>query len=186
MSASSKKKLRAEENAAKLTEKQLSERKEAKKLRIYTIAFGVVLAVMIVAFIWVGVSQTITNAGVREKKTVALTIGEHKINSVEMNYFYVDSINNFYSQYGSYAAMFGLDTTVPWISRFWTRKPDGPGPMISWNPPRALPRAPMLPRTPRKLPASLCLKKPRTSWISIAPVWIPTPRSTASPMPMPT
>ena len=113
MSASSKKKLRAEENAAKLTEKQLSERKEAKKLRIYTIAFGVVLAVMIVAFIWVGVSQTITNAGVREKKTVALTIGEHKINSVEMNYFYVDSINNFYSQYGSYAAMFGLDTTVP-------------------------------------------------------------------------
>ena len=50
MSASSKKKLRAEENAAKLTEKQLSERKEAKKLRIYTIAFGVVLAVMIVTF----------------------------------------------------------------------------------------------------------------------------------------
>ncbi len=113
MSASSKKKLRAEENAAKLTEKQLSERKEARKLRIYTIAFGVVLAVMIVAFIWVGVSQTITNAGVREKKTVALTVGEHKINSVEMNYFYIDSINKFYSQYGSYAAMFGLDTTVP-------------------------------------------------------------------------
>ena len=113
MSASSKKKLRAEENAAKLTEKQLSERKEARKLRIYTIAFGVVLAVMIVAFIWVGISQTITNAGVREKKTVALTVGEHKINSVEMNYFYIDSINNFYSQYGSYAAMFGLDTTTP-------------------------------------------------------------------------
>ena len=113
MSASSKKKLRAEENAAKLTEKQLSERKEARKLRIYTIAFGVVLAVMIVAFIWVGISQTITNAGVREKKTVALTVGEHKINSVEMNYFYIDSINKFYSQYGSYAAMFGLDATVP-------------------------------------------------------------------------
>ena len=113
MSASSKKKLRAEENAVKLTEKQLSERKEAKKLRIYTIAFGVVLAVMIVAFIWVSVSQTITNSGVREKKTVALTVGEHKINSVEMNYFYIDSINNFYSQYGSYAAMFGLDTTTP-------------------------------------------------------------------------
>ena len=113
MSASSKKKLRAEENAVKLTEKQLSERKEAKKLRIYTIAFGIVLAVMIVAFIWVSVSQTITNSGVREKKTVALTVGEHKINSVEMNYFYIDSINNFYSQYGSYAAMFGLDTTTP-------------------------------------------------------------------------
>ena len=71
MSASSKKKLRAEENAAKLTEKQLSERKEARKLRIYTIAFGVVLAVMIVAFIWVSVSQAITNRIVI--KSVTLT-----------------------------------------------------------------------------------------------------------------
>ena len=113
MSASSKKKLRAEENAAKLTEKQLSERKEARKLRIYTIAFGVVLAVMIVTFLCVIVSQTITNSGVREKNTVALTVGEHKINNVEMNYFFIDAVNNFYSQYGSYAAMFGLDATTP-------------------------------------------------------------------------
>ncbi len=113
MSASSKKKLRAEENTAKLTEKQLTERKEAKKLRIYTIAFGVVLAVMIVTFLCVIVSQTITNSGVREKNTVALTVGEHKINNVEMNYFFIDAVNNFYSQYGSYAAMFGLDATTP-------------------------------------------------------------------------
>ena len=60
MSASSKKKLRAEENAAKLTEKQLNERKEAKKLRIYTIAFGIVLVMMIAAFIWISVSKTIS------------------------------------------------------------------------------------------------------------------------------
>ena len=113
MSASSKKKLRAEENTAKLTEKQLTERKEAKKLHIYTIAFGVVLAVMIVTFLCVIVSQTITNSGVREKNTVALTVGEHKINNVEMNYFFIDAVNNFYSQYGSYAAMFGLDATTP-------------------------------------------------------------------------
>lgn len=113
MSASSKKKLRAEESASKLTEKQLSERKEARKLRIYTIAFGVALALMVLAFIWINVSQSITKAGVREKNTVALTVGEHKINSVEMSYFYIDSINNFYSQYGSSAAIFGLDTTTP-------------------------------------------------------------------------
>ena len=113
MSASSKKKLRAEENAAKLTEKQLSERKEAKKLRIYTVAFAAVLAIMVVVFIWVGISQTITNTGVREKETIALTVGEHKINNVEMNYFFIDAINQFYSQYGSYASMFGLDTTTP-------------------------------------------------------------------------
>ena len=113
MSASSKKKLRAEENAAKLTEKQINERKEAKKLRIYTIAFGIVLVMMIAAFIWISVSKTITNTGVREKNTVALTVGEHKINNVEMNYYFIDAVNNFYSQYGSYAAMFGLDTTTP-------------------------------------------------------------------------
>ena len=113
MSASSKKKLRAEENAAKLTEKQINERKEAKKLRIYTIAFGIVLVMMIAAFIWISVSKTITNTGVREKNTVALTVGEHKINNVEMNYYFIDAVNNFHSQYGSYAAMFGLDTTTP-------------------------------------------------------------------------
>ena len=113
MSASSKKKLRAEENAAKLTEKQLNERKEAKKLRIYTIAFGIVLVMMIAAFIWISVSKTITNTGGREKNTVALTVGEHKINNVEMNYYFIDAVNNFHSQYGSYAAMFGLDTTTP-------------------------------------------------------------------------
>ena len=36
MSASSKKKLRAEENTAKLTEKQLAQQKEDKKVKIYT------------------------------------------------------------------------------------------------------------------------------------------------------
>ena len=43
MSASSKKKLRAEENAAKLTERQLAQNKEDKKTKAYTITFGVVL-----------------------------------------------------------------------------------------------------------------------------------------------
>ena len=113
MSASSKKKLRAEENAAKLTEKQLSEKKEAKKVHIYTVAFCVVLAVMIVAAVWIGIRQSITISGAREKKTVALTVGDHKINNVEMNYFFVDSVNQFYSQYGSYASIFGLDPTKP-------------------------------------------------------------------------
>ena len=39
MSASSKKKLRKEQAAAQMTEKQLAEQKEAKKLKLYTNTF---------------------------------------------------------------------------------------------------------------------------------------------------
>ena len=86
MSASSKKKLRREQEAAKLTEKQLTEQKEAKKLRVYTTAFVVVLAVLLVVAVWVGVNQTITNSGMREKNTVAVTVGEHEISNAELSY----------------------------------------------------------------------------------------------------
>ena len=118
MSASSKKKLRHEQEAAKLTEKQLAAQKEAKKLKLYTIAFVAVMAVILVIAITVGVKQTITNSGMMEKKTVALTVGDHEINSVEMNYFYMDAVNSFLNNYGSYAAMFGLDTTKPLDEQF--------------------------------------------------------------------
>jgi len=113
MSASSKKKLRAEENASKLTEKQTAEQKEAKKLRLYTILFTAMIAVMVVAALWIGISRTITNSGIRQKNTTALTLGDHTLNSVEMNYFYIDAVNNFANQYGSYAQMMGLDLTKP-------------------------------------------------------------------------
>lgn len=49
MSASSKKKLHAEEANAKLTEKQLAQQKEDKKVKAYTIAFAAVLVVLVLA-----------------------------------------------------------------------------------------------------------------------------------------
>ena len=113
MSASNKKKLRKEQEADKLTEKQLAAQKEAKKLKLYTTIFAVVLVVLLVVAVSVGVSKTISSSGIRQKNTVALTVGDHEINSVEMNYFFMDAVNAFYSQYGSYATMFGLDTTKP-------------------------------------------------------------------------
>ena len=118
MSASSKKKLRKEQEAAKMTEKQLTEQKEAKKTKLYTTAFVAVMAVILVIAVVVGVKQTITNSGIREKNTVALTVGDHELNSVEMNYFFMDAVNNFYSNYGSYAAMFGLDLSKPLDEQF--------------------------------------------------------------------
>ena len=113
MSASSKKKLRNEQAAAKLTERQLAEQKEAKKLKVYTTVFVVVLVLLLVTAVTVGVAQTIGNSGMREKKTVAMTIGNHEISNAELNYYYMSTVNNFYSQNGSYAAMLGLDVTKP-------------------------------------------------------------------------
>ena len=107
MSASSKKKLRKEQEAAKMTEKQLAAQKEAKKTSLYTTGFVAVMVVILVIAVFIGVRQTITTTGIREKNTVALTVGEHEINSVEMNYFYMDAVNNFYSNYGSYASITG-------------------------------------------------------------------------------
>ena len=113
MSASNKKKLRREQEAAKMTEKQLAAQKEAQKTRVLTTFFVLVMAAILVIAITVGVTKTIENQGIREKSTTALTVGSHELNSAEMNYFYMDAVNNFYSNYGSYAAMFGLDTTKP-------------------------------------------------------------------------
>lgn len=118
MSASSKKKLRKEQEAAKLTEKQLSAQKEAKKLRLYTTIFVVVLAVLLVVAITVGTTKTIAASGIRERSTTALTVGDHEISNAELNYFYMDAISNFNNQYGSYAVMFGLDFTKPLNEQF--------------------------------------------------------------------
>ncbi len=111
MSASSKKKLRKEQEAVKLTEKQQTAQREAKKLNLYTTAFVAVLVILLVVAVSIGVTQTITTTGIREKNTVAVTIGDHEVSNAELNYYYMDAINNFYGQYGSYATMFGLDPT---------------------------------------------------------------------------
>ena len=113
MSASSKKKLRNAQQAEKMTEKQLTEQKEAKKLKLYTTLAVVILAALVLFAAYIGISKTITNSGIRERNTVALTIGEEKISNAELNYFFIDAVNTFYSQYGSYAYLLGLDTTTP-------------------------------------------------------------------------
>ena len=113
MSASSKKKLRNEQEAAKLTEKQLTEQKEAKKLKLYTTIFTVVLAAIVVIAAVTGVSQVIRTSGIREKNTVAVTIGTEELSNAELNYYYIDAVNQFYSNYGTYATLFGMDVNKP-------------------------------------------------------------------------
>ncbi|MBQ8359926.1 MAG: peptidylprolyl isomerase [Oscillospiraceae bacterium] len=121
MSASAKKKLRKEENAAQLTEKQLKEQKEAKKLKLYTTIFIVAIAVILVAGLVIAGTNFYKNSGIREKNSVAAVIGDHEINGVEMSYYYTDTIDNnynsWYSTYGDsmslYMSLMGLDLSLP-------------------------------------------------------------------------
>ncbi len=113
MSASSKKKLRNAAQAEKMTEKQLAEQKEAKKLKLYTTLAVVILIALLAFAAYTGISRTVINSGIRERNTVALTIGDHSISNAELNFYYIDAVNQFYSQYGSYASILGLDLTKP-------------------------------------------------------------------------
>ena len=113
MSASSKKKLRNAQQAEKMTEKQLAEQKEAKKLKLYSTLAVVILIALVLVAAYVGITRSIANSGIRERNTVALTIGDEKISNAELNYFFVDAVNVFYNQYGSYASLLGLDTATP-------------------------------------------------------------------------
>lgn len=111
MSASKKKKLRSEKNE-KLTDRQLAEKKEAKKVQLYSIAFAVVMVVLIAVAIVVGINRSVQASGAHEKKTVAATVGEHSISNAELSYYYMDYVNNYANTYGSYLSLFGIDSTV--------------------------------------------------------------------------
>ena len=113
MSASRKKQAQNSLNAAKMTERQLQEQQEAKKLKVMTAAFTAIITVILVVVIAFSVTQFINNSGIRENNTVAATIGETELSNAQLNYFYVDAVSQFLNTYGSYAAMFGLDVTKP-------------------------------------------------------------------------
>ena len=112
MSASTKKKLRSAEQNEKLTERQIAAQKEAKKLKIYTASFIVVTVILLVIALTVGVMQIIDNSGIRQKNSVAMTVGEKEISATEMSYFFVDAVQNFYSSNSSFISYL-LDTTAP-------------------------------------------------------------------------
>ena len=121
MSASSKKKLRKEQEAAALTEKQLAEKKEAKKLKIYTIAFVSIMALVLLIGVGSLIFNGITNSGIIERSTNALTVNDHKINSAEMDYYFIDSLNGFINDLDEqsngnaalYLQFYGLDLSKP-------------------------------------------------------------------------
>lgn len=120
MSASNKKKLRKEQYTDILSEKQRLEQAEAKKLKTYTIGF--VAAMILVVCVALGVLgvRAVNNSGIIQKNTIAATIGDREISSVELSYYYIDAINSFYEEMhstysdstDSYLEAMGLDTSV--------------------------------------------------------------------------
>ncbi len=110
MSASNQKKLRKEKAEAYMTERQRIEAKEKKKLKIYTLSFWVVLALCVCIVLCSVLSTPVKN--VIYKNTKAVTIGDHTLNAVQLNYFYVDAINAYVSKYSSYISYI-LDTSTP-------------------------------------------------------------------------
>lgn len=121
MSASDKKKLRKEQAAAQLTERQKQAQAEAKKTKALTVTFVVImLAIALTAAGVLGV-RAVNNSGIFEKNTITATVGEHKLNAVQINYYLNDIIRNQYSQWQSmygestsmYLTMMGLNTNAP-------------------------------------------------------------------------
>lgn len=121
MSASDKKKLRKEQESAFITEKQHKEQKEAKKLKIYTIAFVSVMALVVCIALVSLVVRGVTQSGVFERNTLAVSVDGKELNTVEFNYYFHDAINemynNAYNQYQTYYELYfesmGLDVTKP-------------------------------------------------------------------------
>ena len=109
MSASSKKKLRKEAAAAGLTERQIAEQAEAKKLKNITVTFVVIMLVVAVAAAAILIGRTVNNSGIIDKNTVAAVTGEHELDSIQVNYYLTDTVRNMYQQMES---MYGESTSM--------------------------------------------------------------------------
>lgn len=117
MSSSKKKQLRKEQY---MTERQTAAAQEAKKLKRYTLTFWVVIAVVVSIFVGAVVSNPLKN--MIYKNTNAIKVGDHILSSVDVNYYYIDTISDYqqsvYEQYysilgSSWTIALGFDTTLP-------------------------------------------------------------------------
>ena len=109
MSASSKKKIRKEQNAAALTEKQLKEKAEAKKLKVSSIVFAIVMIAVLATSLTLLVIRGVQSTGIIQKNTTAAVVGDHEINSLVMNYYFNDTVSNTYNEWNN---MYGTDTPM--------------------------------------------------------------------------
>ena len=127
MSASSKKKLRKEQNTAAMTEKQQTEQKEAKTLKRYTLTF--VIAMILVVAIAIGTFLRLPISGAIDRGSHAITVGGYELSTTDLSYYYIDAVNDHYNQayqmYGGYAQYFlGFTTGKPLNQQSYTASED--------------------------------------------------------------
>lgn len=108
MSASTERKNRIAAREAGTDKKTLALQEEAKKkakskLRWTWGTIGVIVLVIAILFL---------NSGFFFTHTTAATVGGRSYTPAEMSYRYAAEYNTFVNQYGSYASMFGLDTSM--------------------------------------------------------------------------
>lgn len=107
MSASTERKNRAAAREAgtdkKTLARQEAEKKAAKSRRQWTIG-SILVAILLIVII-------LLNSGFLYKHTTAATVGDRSISPVELSYYYFNQYSGFMSTYGSYASLFGLDTS---------------------------------------------------------------------------
>ena len=128
MSASDKKKLRKEQNAAAMTERQKKANKEAKALKTYTFTFIVMMVLIVAVFLGITLRNPVT--GVINRSTTAILVDGEKLTTAQLNYFYKDYIQSFadqYSSYGNYAYTYlqlytGLDVSKPLDEQIYNKE----------------------------------------------------------------
>ena len=108
MSASTERKNRIAAREAGTDKKMLAQQEAAKKAakskRRWTL--GTILVVVLLAVI------ILLNTGFIYTHSTAATVGTRRLSPAELQYYYVNEYSNFLSQYGSYASLFGLDTST--------------------------------------------------------------------------
>lgn len=126
MSASREKKKRQElasgggvdPKAARAAEERAAERR--------TTTLYVILAVVFVA---VAAGLLLYNSGIIQRSRRAVTIDGDDYNVAQVSYYYGDAYQSFLSVYGSYASLYGLDTSQPLDQQVTT---DDEGNEITW------------------------------------------------------
>ncbi|MBQ3482010.1 MAG: peptidylprolyl isomerase [Oscillospiraceae bacterium] len=107
MSASTERKNRAAAREAgtdkKMLAQQEAEKKAAKSRRRWTIG-SILVAILLIVII-------LLNSGFLYKHTAALSVGGRNYSPAELSYSYVGQYTSFLNNYGSYASLFGLDTS---------------------------------------------------------------------------
>ena len=97
MSASNQKKIRKEKAMAYMSERQRKEAEEQKKLKRYTVTFWIVMALCFTIVLSAVLINPVKNVVYRN--TTAMTVGQHELTAVDVNYFYIDAINTYVNQY---------------------------------------------------------------------------------------